>query len=76
MFHVSLLKQYVHGSVNQSKAVPQPILIGDELEFEVERILRHRKRRGRGHGLEYLIVWKGFDLSEATWEASDNLDNA
>ena len=56
--------------------VPQPILIGDDLEFEVERIVRHRKRRGRGRGWEYLVVWKGFDISDATWEISDNLDNA
>jgi ''chromo'' (CHRromatin Organisation MOdifier) domain. len=23
-----------------------------------------------------LVVWKGFDISDATWEISDNLDNA
>ena len=56
--------------------MPQPILIGDDLEFEVERIVRHRKRCGHGLGWEYLVVWKGFDISDATWEISDNLDNA
>ena len=46
------------------------------MEYEVEKILRHRKRRGRGSGLEYLVLWKGFDVSEATWERAENLANA
>ena len=56
--------------------MPQTILIGDDLEFEVERIVWHRKRCGRGRGWEYLVVWKGFDISDATCEISDNLDNS
>lgn len=52
--------------------MPEPVLVGDEIEYEVDMILRHRRRRGRGVGLEYLVLWKGFDLSEATRESATN----
>ena len=54
----------------------EPVLVGDEIEYEVEKILRHRGRRGRGGGFEYLVLWKGFDVTEATWEKADNVSNA
>lgn len=56
--------------------MPEPVLVGDDVEYEVERILKHRKRRGRGSGDEYLVLWKGFDISEATWEKVSNLEHA
>lgn len=39
-------------------------------EFEVEGILNKRKYRGK---LEYLIKWRGYPNSEATWEPRKNL---
>jgi hypothetical protein len=62
--------------VGKTFAVPEPVLVGDEIEFVVDKILRHRKRRGRGVGFEYLVLWQGYDLSEATWESTANLENA
>ena len=46
---------------------PQPpaeLLEGEEV-YEVETILKHR-RRGRGY--QYYIKWKGSPVTEATWE--------
>jgi hypothetical protein len=43
-------------------------------EFEVASILRHRLARGKK--LEYLIRWKGFDISDDTWEPEQNLEGA
>ena len=44
-----------------------------ELEYEVEVVLHHR---GKGAQHRYLILWKGYPLSEATWEPEPHLLNA
>ena len=44
-----------------------------ELEYEVEAILHHR---GKGAQRRYLILWKGYPLSEAIWEPESHLLNA
>ena len=46
-------------------------------EFEVERVLDHR-RVHRGHVWvdEYLVKWVGYGLFEATWEPSAHLVNS
>ena len=43
------------------------------LEYEVEAILRHR---GKGARRQYLVSWKGYDFSKATWEPESHLANA
>lgn len=43
-------------------------------EYEVEAILGHRL--GRRNKLELLVHWKGYDVSEDTWEPEANLANA
>ena len=46
-------------------------------EFEVERVLDHRRvRRGRVWVDEYLVKWVGYGLFEATWEPSAHFSNA
>jgi hypothetical protein len=47
---------------------PPPELIEGEEVYEVEQIMRHR-RRGRGY--QYYIKWKGYPISEALWEPED-----
>ena len=43
-------------------------------EYEVEKILDKRQRKG---GIEYLVKWKNFDdPDDNTWEPSDNLGDA
>ena len=42
-----------------------------EAEYEVERVLEKRFRKGR---VEYFVKWKHFD--ETTWEPLKNLGNA
>lgn len=75
VFHVSLLTadkprpQEMQGDNDW-----QPM---DEVEhglptYEVEHIL---DQRGEGPTLQYLVKWKGFPASDATWEPASHLDN-
>ena len=56
---------------------PEPVAITNDgsPEWAVERILDHR-RYGRRKVLQYLILWKGYPVHEATWEPIEALDGA
>jgi histone-lysine N-methyltransferase SUV39H len=43
-----------------------------EPEYEVERILDHRKGQ---NGVHYLVKWKGWPKESNTWEPEENLTN-
>ena len=68
VFNVELLKQY-QGSLTR----PSPVEIDGELEYEVEKIVKHRRVRGR---LQYLVAWKGYDESEYMWLTEQDLEHA
>jgi len=74
IFHVSLLKPYKTVDIQGRRQMPlPPIEVDNNEEFEVEEILDSRRRRNK---LEYLVYWRGYDISERTWEPSRNLANA
>ena len=50
---------------------PEPEAVDDNgtPEWLVHRLLDHRKvKRGKRHVDQYLVEWKGYPISEATWE--------
>ena len=53
-----------------------PELSGDatDTEYEVEKILDHKKKHERGASRLYLIRWKGYGKDHDTWEPEENLD--
>ena len=60
-FYVHILKTKYR---NNYPRPPAELLEGEEV-YEVETILKHRKR---GTGYQYYIKWKGYLVTEATWE--------
>ena len=66
VFYTTLLCPYKENKV-YGKNYPQPlpdIKDGEEV-YEVEQILKHR-RRGWSYG--YLVKWAGYPITEASWE--------
>ena len=60
---------------------PPPLRVfeNDDEEHEVEEILghrMHRKRRGDTPRREFLVKWKGYPASDATWEPESHLESA
>ena len=56
----------------QKKILPKPVIIEEEKEFEVEKILNKRIVRGKK---KFLVRWKGYMVEEDTWENRENLRN-
>jgi len=67
---VRLYKPQVEG---QKKIPPKPVIIEEEEEFKVEKILNKRMIRGKE---KFLVRWKGYTVEEDTWESRENLENA
>ena len=73
-FHSSLLVPYKPDLFKRIPKPPVPLLFDDgHEEYEIERILTHRRRRGR---LQYLVQWKGYADHENSWDNKNDLENA
>jgi len=71
VFHAVLLMPYTETEVHGPNFLrPPPDIENDEEQYEVETILSHR-RRGKGH--QYYIKWKGYPITEASWEPTSHL---
>jgi Chromo (CHRromatin Organisation MOdifier) domain len=73
VFHAVLLKPYVETEVHSENfSWPIPDILNREEVYNVETILKHR-RRGRSY--QYLIKWEGYPISEALWEPEEAFSN-
>ena len=71
VFHVSLLEPYIQNTIPTRKlSPPPPVIIQDELEYEVATILDSCKKHRR---LYYLVDWVGYDKEEQSWEPATSL---
>ena len=69
MFHISLLKRWNTTSLQEEEEAPaNDGLEIEEPYYEIEKILLWRKvKRGRRILKEYLVLWKGYPVTEASW---------
>ena len=66
VFHAILLKPYQENKVYRENFTMPPLeLVDGEEVYQVEMILKHRRR---GQGYQYLIKWEGYPITEASWE--------
>ena len=80
--NISRLQPYKDGSAKfpdrprpYTRPPPEAVEDSGAPEWEVDRVLDHRKI-GRTNRVQYLVRWKGYPDSEATWEPIENLDGA
>ena len=74
VFHVSNLKRFHRSEeFEREERPPSPIVVDGEEEYEVEAILRHK---GKGARHLYLVMWKGYPITKASWEPESHLRNA
>ena len=74
VFHASKLIPYTEAQYpGQGHPHPEPTLVRGEEEYEVEKILQHKKENRK---MYYLIRWKGYGREHDQWEPEANLKNA
>ena len=73
VFHATLLKPYIKTEAHRNNYPrPLPELIEGEEVYEVDSIVRHRRR---GCGYQYLVKWVGYPITETTWESETAFSN-
>ena len=71
--NVSRVCRYKDQVEGQKKEQPAPVIIEEEEEYKVKKILNKKKFRGKD---QYLVQWKGYMAEEDIWEPRKNLGNA
>ena len=77
VFHVSLLKKWKAAGIQEDQPVSQDdIPEVEEPYWEIERPLRWRKtKKNKKIIKEYLLLWKGFPVEEASWVQAEQFSH-
>jgi len=66
VFHATLLQSYKENDIYGSNFPEPPTELENKEEvYEVDSIINHQKL---GWGYQYYVKWKGYPISEASWE--------
>ena len=73
VFHAALLQPYKeNGIYGENFVKPPPELEEGKEVYDVETILNHRKR---GQGYQYFVKWRGYPITDASWEPEHAFSN-
>jgi hypothetical protein len=73
VYHVIYLEKYNENIIQNRVQEPSlPIIIDNEEEYEVNKILDSRINLNK---LEYLVDWNGYSINDRSWESVSNLRN-
>src|SRR5260370_3450751 len=75
VINIEHLTQYNCDKVNQQTKLKDLQMLKGEVEYEVDKILRHQFNQTRKH-MEYLVRWKGYGPEHNTFELETHLRNA
>jgi hypothetical protein len=73
VFHVLLLGRYTPPTAGHPPSEPQPTVVNDSDEWEVDRILDSKRLYQKLH---YLLQCAGYSYVRICWDAAENLGNA
>jgi Chromo (CHRromatin Organisation MOdifier) domain len=74
VFHVSLLDPYKSSTIPDRTQDPlPPVVVDDELEWEVEEILDSKFRRRQ---LFYKVRWINYPPSDDSWQPASDVANS
>ena len=71
-FNTTYLRKFIFDEYKR-ELLPEPELIQGKFEFEFDYIVASADN---AKGRHYLVVWKGHNVAESTWEPASNLKNA
>jgi len=77
IFHVSFFKPVARDASRpdqEHNSRPPPDLVHNELEFEMEAVLKSKQLRGRER--DYLVKWKGYHPIKAYWVNESDMEHA
>jgi Chromo (CHRromatin Organisation MOdifier) domain len=72
VFHTSMLRPYIPDTTGErTPPPPEPVIVDGFEEYEVEQVLAQRRRWNQ---TQYLVKWKNYPVSDASWEPRSNLE--